>query len=79
MRRERLSSAASCAILSVLPFVFAKADQPFRKSVLPLLPGMAPTSIWRISDAEMKLIMENAVNCVYRRLRLKTRPGALQP
>jgi hypothetical protein len=28
--------------------------------------------ISRISDAEMKLIMKNAVNCVYRLLRLKT-------
>ena len=32
----------SC-ILPVLPFVFAKADQPFRKSGLPLLIGMALT------------------------------------
>jgi cytochrome c biogenesis protein CcdA/thiol-disulfide isomerase/thioredoxin len=33
----------SPCILPVLPFVFAKADQPFRKSGLPLLGGMAIT------------------------------------
>lgn len=33
----------SPCILPVLPFVFAKADQPFRKSGLPLLGGMAVT------------------------------------
>src|SRR5277367_5028151 len=33
----------SPCILPVLPFVFAKADQPFRKSGLPLLAGMAVT------------------------------------
>jgi cytochrome c biogenesis protein CcdA/thiol-disulfide isomerase/thioredoxin len=33
----------SPCILPVLPFVFAKADQPFRKSGLPLLAGMALT------------------------------------
>ena len=33
----------SPCILPVLPFVFAKADQPFRKSGLPLLLGMALT------------------------------------
>jgi cytochrome c biogenesis protein CcdA/thiol-disulfide isomerase/thioredoxin len=33
----------SPCILPVLPFVFAKADQPFRKSGLPLLAGMACT------------------------------------
>jgi cytochrome c biogenesis protein CcdA/thiol-disulfide isomerase/thioredoxin len=33
----------SPCILPVLPFVFAKADQPFRKSGLPLLAGMAFT------------------------------------
>jgi cytochrome c biogenesis protein CcdA/thiol-disulfide isomerase/thioredoxin len=33
----------SPCILPVLPFVFAKADQPFRKSGLPLLVGMALT------------------------------------
>ncbi|MBV9768553.1 MAG: cytochrome c biogenesis protein DipZ [Bryobacterales bacterium] len=33
----------SPCILPVLPFVFAKADQPFRKSGLPLLTGMALT------------------------------------
>ncbi len=33
----------SPCILPVLPFVFAKADQPFRKSGLPLLCGMALT------------------------------------
>jgi cytochrome c biogenesis protein CcdA/thiol-disulfide isomerase/thioredoxin len=33
----------SPCILPVLPFVFAKADQPFRKSGLPLLGGMALT------------------------------------
>jgi cytochrome c biogenesis protein CcdA len=30
-------------ILTVLPFVFARADQPFRRSGLPLLTGMALT------------------------------------
>src|ERR1700683_2003416 len=30
-------------ILPVLPFVFARADQPFRRSGLPLLAGMAIT------------------------------------
>jgi len=30
-------------ILPVLPFVFARSDQPFRKSGLPLLGGMAVT------------------------------------
>jgi len=33
----------SPCILPVLPFVFAKADQPFRKSGLPLLAGMSIT------------------------------------
>jgi cytochrome c biogenesis protein CcdA/thiol-disulfide isomerase/thioredoxin len=33
----------SPCILPVLPFVFAKADEPFRKSGLPLLAGMALT------------------------------------
>ena len=33
----------SPCILPVLPFVFAKADQPFRKSGLPMLAGMALT------------------------------------
>src|SRR5437868_9246308 len=33
----------SPCILPVLPFVFAKADQPFYKSGLPLLAGMATT------------------------------------
>ena len=33
----------SPCILPVLPFVFAKADQPFRRSGLPLLAGMAFT------------------------------------
>jgi cytochrome c biogenesis protein CcdA/thiol-disulfide isomerase/thioredoxin len=34
---------ASPCILPVLPFVFSRADQPFRKSGLPLLAGMAIT------------------------------------
>lgn len=33
----------SPCILPVLPFVFARADQPFRRSGLPLLTGMAAT------------------------------------
>ncbi|HEY7339154.1 MAG TPA: cytochrome c biogenesis protein DipZ [Bryobacteraceae bacterium] len=33
----------SPCILPVLPFVFSKADQPFRRSGLPLLAGMAAT------------------------------------
>ncbi len=33
----------SPCILPVLPFVFAKADQPFRKSGLPMLAEMALT------------------------------------
>src|SRR5580704_13440357 len=33
----------SPCILPVLPFVFARADQPFRRSGLPLLAGMAVT------------------------------------
>ena len=33
----------SPCILPVLPFVFARADQPFRKTGLPLLAGMAVT------------------------------------
>src|ERR1700689_4892795 len=33
----------SPCILPVLPFVFSRADQPFRKSGLPLLAGMAVT------------------------------------
>ncbi len=33
----------SPCILPVLPFVFARADQPFIKSALPLLLGMALT------------------------------------
>src|SRR6201999_3099872 len=33
----------SPCILPVLPFVFSRADQPFRKSGLPLLAGMAAT------------------------------------
>ncbi len=35
----------SPCILPVLPFVFARADQPFRKSGLPLLAGMAVTFV----------------------------------
>ena len=31
----------SPCILPILPFTFAQADRPFRKSGLPLLPGMA--------------------------------------
>src|ERR1700689_2893789 len=38
-----LLTIVSPCILPVLPFVFAKADQPFRKSGLPLLLGMALT------------------------------------
>ena len=34
---------ASPCILPVLPFVFARADQPFVKSGLPMLVGMAVT------------------------------------
>lgn len=33
----------SPCILPVLPFVFSRADQPFRRSGLPLLAGMATT------------------------------------
>jgi len=33
----------SPCILPVLPFVFARSDQPFRRSGLPLLAGMAAT------------------------------------
>src|SRR5580698_8412753 len=33
----------SPCILPVLPFVFARADQPFRRSGLPMLAGMAIT------------------------------------
>src|SRR5471032_1402350 len=33
----------SPCILPVLPFVFARSDQPFRKSGLPLLVGMVAT------------------------------------
>src|SRR5271156_6799998 len=33
----------SPCILPVLPFVFSRADQPFRRSGLPLLAGMALT------------------------------------
>ena len=33
----------SPCILPVLPFVFARADQPFRRSGLPMLVGMAIT------------------------------------
>jgi len=33
----------SPCILPVLPFVFSRADQPFRRSGLPLLLGMAVT------------------------------------
>lgn len=38
-----LLTIISPCILPVLPFVFARADQPFRKSGLPLLLGMAVT------------------------------------
>src|SRR5579872_6411870 len=34
---------ASPCILPVLPFVFSRSDQPFRRSGLPLLAGMAAT------------------------------------
>ena len=33
----------SPCILPILPFVFARSDQPFRKSGLPLLAGMVAT------------------------------------
>jgi cytochrome c biogenesis protein CcdA len=35
----------SPCVLPVLPFVFARANQPFRKSALPLLAGMAVTFV----------------------------------
>src|ERR1700743_454005 len=38
-----LLTILSPCILPVLPFVFARADQPFLKSGLPLLIGMAAT------------------------------------
>ena len=38
-----LLTIVSPCILPVLPFVFARADQPFRRSGLPLLAGMAIT------------------------------------
>ncbi len=38
-----LLTIVSPCILPVLPFVFARADQPFRRSGLPLLVGMAVT------------------------------------
>ncbi len=38
-----LLAIVSPCILPVLPFVFARADQPFRRSGLPLLAGMAVT------------------------------------
>lgn len=38
-----LLTILSPCILPVLPFVFSRADQPFRKSTLPLLVGMATT------------------------------------
>jgi cytochrome c biogenesis protein CcdA/thiol-disulfide isomerase/thioredoxin len=38
-----LLTILSPCILPVLPFVFARADQPFRRSGLPLLAGMAVT------------------------------------
>ena len=38
-----LLTIISPCILPVLPFVFARADQPFRRSGLPLLVGMVVT------------------------------------
>ncbi|MEO7164659.1 MAG: cytochrome c biogenesis protein DipZ, partial [Bdellovibrionia bacterium] len=38
-----LLTILSPCILPVLPFVFSRADQPFRKSTLPMLVGMATT------------------------------------
>src|SRR5271169_2258990 len=38
-----LLTIISPCILPVLPFVFSRADQPFRRSGLPLLAGMAVT------------------------------------
>jgi cytochrome c biogenesis protein CcdA len=38
-----LLTIVSPCILPVLPFVFSRADQPFRRSGLPLLAGMACT------------------------------------
>ena len=38
-----LLTIVSPCILPVLPFVFARADRPFAKSVLPMLIGMALT------------------------------------
>src|SRR5262249_44857468 len=40
-----LLTIVSPCILPVLPFVFARADQPFRRSGLPLLVGMALTFV----------------------------------
>ena len=40
-----LLTIVSPCILPVLPFVFARADQPFRRSGLPLLAGMALTFV----------------------------------
>src|ERR1700753_4404121 len=41
----------SHCILPVLPIVFARPDQPFRKSGLPLLAGMCVTCAWVASLA----------------------------
>ncbi|WP_395490761.1 hypothetical protein ACG1VR_09280 [Cedecea davisae] len=38
-----LLTIASPCILPVLPFVFARSDQPFARTGLPLLAGMAIT------------------------------------
>src|SRR6202167_5398702 len=40
-----VSTLVSPCILPVLPFVFSRADQPFRRSGLPLLAGMAVTFV----------------------------------
>ena len=45
----------SPCILPVLPFVFARADQPFRRSGLPLLGGMA-LGIDGVDDISIRLL-----------------------
>jgi hypothetical protein len=60
-----LTTVSPC-ILPVLPFVFAKADRPFRKTGLPLLAGMAFTfkrvsRLWRpLAEAGLCALINTA-------------------
>ena len=46
----------SPCILPVLPFVFARADRPFRSHGLPMLLGMAPVSYTHLTLPTKRIV-----------------------